>query len=61
MKFEIRIKKLHDTTNDDENFVSDPVECLDIVERLRIESGKFLYEYPAPFRRVVKVIRRKQS
>ncbi len=34
-------------------------ECLDIVERLRIESGKFLYEYPTRFRRVFKVIRKK--
>lgn len=34
-------------------------ECLDILERLRIESGKFLYEYPTRFRRVFKVIRKK--
>lgn len=33
-------------------------ERLDEVERLRIEGGKFLYEYPARFRRVVKVTRR---
>jgi hypothetical protein len=28
------------------------------VERLRLEAGKFLYEYPAPFRRVISVIRK---
>ena len=29
------------------------------LELLRLESGKFLYEYPARFRRTVEVIRRK--
>jgi hypothetical protein len=35
-----------------------PEECLDLLERLRLESGKFIYEYPARFRRVVEVIRK---
>jgi hypothetical protein len=59
MKYEIKIRKLHEKTEEDDNYISDPVECLDIVERLRLESGKFLYEYPTTFRRIIKVIRRK--
>ena len=37
-----------------------PEERLDEVERLRIEAGKFLYEYPSRLRRVVKITRKKQ-
>ncbi len=36
-----------------------PEERLDIVEKLRIEAGKFLYEYPARLQRVIKVTRKK--
>ena len=32
-----------------------PEERLDIVEKLRIESGKFLYEYPARLQRIITV------
>jgi len=35
-----------------------PEERLDEVERLRLEAGKFLYEYPARLRRVVKITRK---
>lgn len=35
-----------------------PAERLNEVERLRIEAGKFLYDYPARLQRVVKVTRR---
>ena len=35
-----------------------PEERLDEVERLRLEAGKFLYEYPARLRRVVTITRR---
>jgi len=38
-----------------------PEERLDEVERLRIESGEFLYEYPSRLRRVVKITRRAQG
>ena len=34
-----------------------PEQRLDIVEELRLSAGKFLYEYPARFRRTVHVIR----
>ena len=35
-----------------------PEDRLDEVERLRIEAGKFLYEYPSRLRRVVKITRK---
>ena len=35
-----------------------PQERLDAVEKLRIEAGKFLYEYPSRLRRVVTITRR---
>lgn len=38
-----------------------PAERLTEVERLRIEAGKFLYDYPARLQRVVKVTRRERS
>ena len=35
-----------------------PEQRLDAVEVLRIEAGKFLYEYPSRLRRVVAITRR---
>ena len=35
-----------------------PEERLDEVERLRLEAGKFLYEYPSRLRRTVTIARR---
>jgi len=35
-----------------------PEERLDAVEILRIEAGKFLYEYPSRLRKVVSITRR---
>ena len=35
-----------------------PEERLNEVELLRIEGGKFLYEYPTRLRRVIKITRR---
>ena len=58
MDFEITVEKLRDEGSKSE-FVPDPVEALNILEQLRLQSGKFLYEYPARLRRVVEVIRRK--
>ena len=34
-------------------------ERLNQVELLRLEAGKFLYEYPARLQRVIKITRRK--
>ena len=36
-----------------------PEQRLDILKKLRMESEKFLYEYPAGLQRVIKVIRKK--
>ena len=35
-----------------------PEERLNEVELLRLEGGKFLYEYPTRFRRIIKITRR---
>jgi hypothetical protein len=35
-----------------------PEERVDAVEALRIEAGKFLYEYPSRLRRIVSITRR---
>ena len=61
MKMTISVSKLHkdNEQNDKQDyFVADPQKALDILERLRIESGKFIYEYPTRFRRVIEVIRK---
>ena len=50
--------KDHDREERKRRLSMTPEERLDEVERLRIEGGKFLYEYPARFQRVVKVTRR---
>jgi hypothetical protein len=57
----ITVRKLHETSKNSDEYNNNPEECLDIVERLRIEAGKFIYDYPTTFRRVVKIIRRKSS
>jgi hypothetical protein len=38
-----------------------PEARLEEVERLRLQAGKFLYEYPARFRRVFAVTRKAQN
>lgn len=59
MNSSITVRKLHETSKIADEYNNNPDECLDIVERLRIEAGKFIYDYPTTFRRVVKIIRRK--
>lgn len=59
MNSSITVRKLHETSKVGDDCNNNPDECLDIVERLRIEAGKFIYDYPTTFRRVVKIIRRK--
>jgi len=54
---QITVRKLHDKDVDDQP--KTPEERLSLVESLRIEAGKFLYEYPTAFRRVISVIRKK--
>ena len=58
MNFSVSVEKLHEENKHSE-YISDPLEALDIVEKLRLQSGKFLYEYPIGFRRIIEVIRRK--
>jgi hypothetical protein len=38
-----------------------PEMRLDLVETLRLSAGKYLYEYPSRFRRVVRVTRKAQG
>ena len=35
-----------------------PEMRLDMVEQLRLEAGKFIYEYPSRFQRVIGVVNR---
>ena len=58
MDLEVTVEKLHEE-NPKSDCVSDPEAALDLVERLRLEAGKFLYEYPARLRRTVEVVRKK--
>ena len=55
----IIIKKIHEENKCEKSSVNNPEYNLNLLELLRLESGKFLYEYPARFRRVFKVIRKK--
>lgn len=50
---------MHDKNADDWDIPKSPEKRLDILEQLRLEAGKFLYEYPARLRRTVKVARAK--
>ena len=54
----ITVKRLH-SKRLDADIPKSPEKRLELVEQLRIQAGKFLYAYPARFRRVVKVIRAK--
>ena len=58
MELTVAVEKLHEEKPDQE-YVADPEEALNQVELLRVEAGKFLYEYPARLRRTVEVVRRK--
>ena len=60
----VSVCKLHENDsqkNKEDLYIQDPEKTLDLLERLRVESGKFLYEYPARFRRVIEVTRRIQD
>ena len=62
MKYKIECKSRVSEINEDRASYRNmtPQERIDLVEQLRIESGKFLYEYPARLRRIIKVTRKKQ-
>ena len=38
-----------------------PEARLDALEHLRLQSGKFLYEYPTRLSRIIEVVRKAQS
>ncbi len=64
MEKTVRIYKNHNELSSYDREFSrslSPEERLNLVELLRIEAGKFLYEYPARLRRITKVTRRTQS
>ena len=61
MKRRLKVYKSFESHENDERkrrLSMTPEERLNEVELLRIEGGKFLYEYPARFRRVIKITRR---
>lgn len=35
-----------------------PAERLDLLEQLRLEAGKFLYDYPSRLQRIITVVRK---
>lgn len=59
MELKVKVKKLHSQEKEDWDIPANADARLDVVEQLRLQSGKFLYEYPARLRRTVKVIRAK--
>ena len=52
------VRKLH-FKKPDPDIPKTPEKRLELVEQLRIQAGKFLYDYPAKFQKVVKVVRKK--
>ena len=63
MKREVHVVKSHEdlAQQDREYWASlSPDERVSAVEDLRLEAGRFLYEYPSRLRRVVAVTRRAQ-
>jgi hypothetical protein len=56
---QITIRKKNDSKEFDDDCVEDPVECINILEHLRLEAENFLYDKPVTFQRVITVIRKK--
>ena len=59
MQRTVQVRKLHGQEEPLPQ-IPNPSDRLDLLERLRLESGKFLYDYPARLRKVVAVVRRKR-
>jgi len=59
VSMKIVLKKMHEQ-NIPEDIPATPEERLDLVEQLRIEAGKFLYDYPTAFRRIITIVRKEQ-
>jgi hypothetical protein len=58
MGYTVTVKKLHDREDPFERDLT-PEQRIAMVEQLRLEAEKFLYDNQESFRRVVTVIRRK--
>ena len=63
MKKVIQITTHEKQAEDDKRFwqAQTPEYRLDALERLRLEAGNFLYEYPARLQRVISVTRKESS
>ena len=58
----IKVVKMHSKEEiEDDGYIADPEEALNILETLREEARNFLYENTDTFQRVIKVIGKKQS
>jgi hypothetical protein len=60
MKLNITVRKLHDKKDNNDDYIENPEECLEVLERLRLEAEIFLYDKPISFQRVITVIRKEQ-
>jgi hypothetical protein len=60
MKKTLSVSTFSKESSEDKKYWSSksPEERLDALEALRIQSGKFIYEYPARLSRVIEVIRK---
>jgi hypothetical protein len=62
MNGNIKVVKMHSKEEmEDDGYIADPEEALNVLEALREEAGKFLYENTETFQRVFNVIGKKQS
>jgi len=60
MKKTLSVSTFSKEASEDKKYWSSktPEERLDALELLRLQSGKFLYEYPVRLSRVIKVVRK---
>ncbi len=57
---EIKVIKMHsEEANEIDEYIDDPEECIDILEKLRLEAQVLLYENTTTFQRTINVIRKK--
>ena len=63
MERKIVVKRMHLNEKQKENdeYIGNPEESLDIVEKLRKEAGNFLYGNTSSFQRIITVVRKTQS
>lgn len=63
MERKIVVRKLHSKEQSEENeeYIANPEESLNIVEKLRQEAEHFLYGNTSTFQRVITVVRKAQS